>query len=137
MSKESKNKANVRRLNEAVNKASFDVLPELFAADVIFHMTPVVKGLEGLKQTFTSLRTAFPDYTEKLEYMFAEGDLVATFYTLTGTFTGQMAGIVPTGKKFRMPMAILSRFKDGKQAEAWPYYDNLTWYQQLGIPLPK
>ena len=131
-----KNKASVRRLNEAMNKGNLAILPELFAPNYVLHTTPEVKGLEALKQSFTNLRTAFPDYHEKIEYMVAEGDLVAVFYTLTGTFKGKSGDIAPTGKKMSLPAVVLARFKDGKQVEAWQYADSLVWYRQLGIPIP-
>ena len=130
------NKAAVRRLNEAVNKGNFDIAPELFAADFIFHTTPEAKGPEGFKQTMTVMKTAFPDYHETIENMVAEGDMVAVFYTLKGTFTGKFGDTAPTGKKFSLPAVVLARFKNGKQVEAWPYMDSLSWYQQMGVPIP-
>jgi predicted ester cyclase len=82
------------------------------------------------------MRSAFPDYHEKIEYIFAEGDMVAQFYLLTGTFKGALAGTNPTGKKLSFPVVVLSRFKNGKQAEAWNYSDSLTMTRQLGISSP-
>ncbi len=130
------NKAAVHRLNEAVDKGDWSVLPELFASEYVFHTTPELKGPEGVEQQMSSMRDAFPDYHEKIEYMVAEGDLVAVFYTLTGTFKGEMAGIAPTGKQVNVPAAVLARFENGKQVEAWPYMDSLEWYRQMGIPIP-
>jgi predicted ester cyclase len=138
MSKEEKNKKVIRRnWEEVANKGNLSIIPELFAPNFVWHTTPEVKGPEGIKQTFTTMRTAFPDYQEKIERMVAEGDMVAVFYTLTGTFKGGKYGdIAPTGKKFTVSYATLSRFEKGKQVEAWPYGDSLTWYRQLGIPIP-
>jgi C-1 hydroxylase len=131
-----KNKAAVRRLNEAINKGNWTILPELIATNYVFHATPEVKGPEGFKQSFIAWRAAFPDYHEKLDHIIAEGDMVASFHTLQGTFKGEMAGITPTGKKVSIPVVILARFEGGKQVEAWPYMDSLTMYRQLGIPIP-
>jgi predicted ester cyclase len=131
-----KNKANVRRLNEAVNKGNLSILPELFAPNYVLHTTPEYKGPEGVKQFITAMRTAFPDYRETINNMVAEGDMVAVFYTLQGTFKGEYGGIAPTGKKFTLPYAILSRFENGRQVEAWQYGDSLAYYRQLGIPIP-
>ena len=72
----------------------------------------------------------------KIDYMVAEGEMVAIFYTYGGTFKGDMMGIAPTGKKFTLKLAILSRFAAGKEVEAWPYSDLLSLYRQLGIPVP-
>jgi predicted ester cyclase len=132
-----KNKANTRRLSEEVfSKGNLAIIPELIAPNYVFHTTPEYKGLEGVKQFITAMRTAFPDYRETINNMVAEGDMVAVFYTLQGTFKGEYGGIAPTGKKFSIPSAILSRFEGGKQVEAWSYLDYLTFYQQLGIPIP-
>jgi predicted ester cyclase len=130
------NKASVRHLNEAVNKGNFSILSEFFAPDYVFHTTPEIKGPEGIKQSFTTGRIAFPDYHEKIEHLVAEGDLVAVFYTLTGTFTGKYGDVAPTGKKFSIPVVVLTRFKGDKQVEAWQYADSLAWSRQLGIPVP-
>lgn len=136
MSEEKKNKEAVRRLHELTSKRDWTAARELFAPDYVFHSTPEAKGPEGFRQTMSTMAAAFPDYSEKIENIIAEGDTVAVSYTLQGTFTGEMSGYKPTGKKFSLPAVIICRFKNGKQVEAWPYYDNLSWYQQLGIPLP-
>jgi predicted ester cyclase len=132
-----KNKANVRRISEEVlNKGNMSILPELIAPNFVFHTTPEVKGPEGLKQSWTAMRKAFPDYHETIDHVVAEGDMVAYFVTMQGTFTGGYSGIKPTGKKMAYKNALLVRFKDGKQVETWGYGDSLTMYRQLGIPIP-
>jgi predicted ester cyclase len=79
------------------------------------------------------MRNAFPDYHEKIDYIFAEGDMVAQFYLLTGTFKGALAGSNPTGKQLSFPVVVLSRFKNGKQVESWHYSDSLAMARQLDI----
>jgi predicted ester cyclase len=122
-------------------------VPDLFAPNFVFHNgVNDIKGPEGMKQHFTLMRTAFPDYHETIEHIFAEGDLVAVFYTVQGTFKseimgmnfrGEAMGMKPTGKQFSMPYAILARFENGKQVESSPYSDMLSWYKQMGVPLPQ
>jgi len=133
----SKNKANARRSTEEVfNSGNLAVVDETTASNYVLHITPEVKGPEGYKQFTTIMRTAFPDLHMTIDHMVAEGDMVAVFYTLTGTFKGEMAGIKPTGKKMTTKSAVLTRFEGGKAVEAWRYSDMLTFYQQLGIPVP-
>jgi predicted ester cyclase len=141
MSIEEENKEAIYRLNEAVNKGDFSFFPDLFAQNSIYHVNPEVIGFEGVQALHTMMRVAFPDYHEKIEYMFAEGDMVAQFYLLTGTFKGELTGlapsvIAPTGKQLSWPVVVLSRFENGKQVEAWNYSDSLTMAQQLGIRPP-
>ena len=133
MSSEETNKKAVYQLNEAVNKGDFSIFPELFAPEYVYHTNPEIKGVEGFQSLQTMMRNAFPDYHEKIEYIFAEGDMVAQFYLLTGTFKGALAGTNPTGKHLSFPVVVLSRFENGKQVEAWNYSDSLTMTQQLGI----
>lgn len=133
MSVEEKNKKAVYRLNEAVNKGNFSIFPDMFAPNYVYHTNPEIKGVEGFQSLQTMMRNAFPDYHEKIEYIFAEGDMVAQFYLLTGTFKGALAGTNPTGKHLSFPVVVLSRFENEKQVEAWNYSDSLTMTQQLGI----
>ena len=137
MSKEDKNKAAVRRFHEEfLNKKNMSVIPELIASNYIFHMTPEIKGPEGVKNYFAAAFAAIPDYQEKIDYIFAEGDMVATFTTRMGTFTGKWGDIAPTGKKMTSKSVSLCRLEGGKQVEVWGISDTLTLYRQLGIPIP-
>jgi predicted ester cyclase len=133
MSIEEKNKKAVYLLNEAVNKGDFSVFPNFFADNFVYHVNPEIIGVEGVQALQTMMRNAFPDYHEKIEYLFAEGDMVAQFYLLRGTFKGELFGQSPTGKMLSLPVVVLSRFKNGKQVEAWNYSDSLTMTKQLGI----
>ena len=131
------NKANVRRMNDEVfSQGNLAIVDELVVPDFVLHTTPETKGPEALKQYVAATRNAFPDLHITIEDMVAEGDMVAVQYMMRGTFTGEMAGIAPTGKQMAFPHAGFARFKDGKQVEVWPYMDSLALYQQLGIPIP-
>jgi len=55
--------------------------------------------------------------------------------TMTAIFTGEFMGIPPTGKQIKNQGATFYRFKDGKEVEALPFSDMLSFYQQLGIPI--
>ena len=138
MSKEEKNKAAVRRFyEEVINKKNLALIPELIAPNYVSHATPEIKGSEGIKSYFSTAFAAFPDWHEKIDYMFAEGDMVATFTTITSTFTGKWRDTAPTGKKVKSQAVSLCRLEGDKQVEGWVILDSLSFYQQLGIPLPK
>jgi steroid delta-isomerase-like uncharacterized protein len=139
MSIEEINKESIRRCTEEVfNKGNLSAIPEVFSPEFVEYSPggQILKGLENLKQMVEMSRNAFPDMHYEIEDMFAEGDKLAVRYTFTGTFKGEIMGMSPTGKKFKISSAYLCHMKDGKQLEVWGYIDMLTWYQQLGISPP-
>ena len=71
-----------------------------------------------------------------IDDMVAEGDIVVHRFTMTGTHTGDLMGIAPTGKQFKVTMAGFTRLVGGKQVEGWAYGDSNTMYQQLGVTPP-
>jgi steroid delta-isomerase-like uncharacterized protein len=135
----SKNKAVIRRhVEEVFNKGKLAVADEIISPDYVYH-GPVgeFKGPEGFKQMVAGGLKAFPDLHYTIDDMVAEGDTVAVRYTMTGTFKGELMGIPPTGKRVNMTEAFFYRFKNGKEVEALPFSDMITFYRQLGIPIPK
>ncbi len=133
------NKANQRRVWEEVfNKGNLEIIPEFFAPGYTFHSPLGLKaeGPEGFKQMVAMVRKALPDLNVTIDDLFGEGDSVATHITMTGTFKGEMMGIPPTGNKMKNSVILITRWKDGKEVEAWEALDTLAFYQQLGIPIP-
>jgi steroid delta-isomerase-like uncharacterized protein len=133
------NKAKQRRVwEEAFNKGNLEILSELFAPS--YHVTsPLgmeITGPEGFKQQLAMMRTAFPDLHCTIDDMFAEGNKVVTRFTMTGTFKGEMMGIPPTGKNLTLPGIVITHWENGKEIEAWENFDTLSYYRQLGIPIP-
>ena len=80
---------------------------------------------------------AVPDARYTVEDMIAEGDRVVSRFTMTGTQTGEMQGIPPTGKQCKVAGIDIFRVVDGKIVEHWDAVDQLGMLQQLGvIPAP-
>jgi steroid delta-isomerase-like uncharacterized protein len=104
-------------------------------ANVVTHdgMPDQAPGLDGVKQTFKSLRDAFPDMTVNVEDIIAENDKVVGRFVVSGTNTGNFMGMPATGKKFTYDEIVIVRFKDGKIVEHWAEMDSLGMMQQLGI----
>jgi predicted ester cyclase len=82
------------------------------------------------------MRSAFPDMNISIDDMFATDDKVVTRFAMTGTFTGEMMGIPPTGKSISVSGIVVTRWEGGKEVEAWESMDTLAFYQQLGISPP-
>jgi len=110
------NKALVRRYQEAHNQNNLSALDEIVAADIISHwFTPgVPPGLAGAKMVHKILVAAFPNLFYHIEELLAEGDKVMMRFTSTGTFQGELMGIPPNGKSFKIAGISLFRIADGK-----------------------
>ena len=134
------NKENIRRhVDEIWHKGNMEAVDELIAPNYVLRnpQGDDITGTEGFKQAVVTMaRTIFPDIHWTIDNMIGEGDYVAVQYTFTGTFTGKMGDVEPTGKKMTQQQVIIYRFENGKQVETRIYRDMLSMYQQLGITIP-
>ena len=69
-----------------------------------------------------------------VEDVVAGGDKAVTRVTLRGTHQGETEEFgPPTGKQVEIEGITIHRIEDGKIAEEWNSYDNLSLLQQLGL----
>lgn len=133
------NKQIVRRVTaEGVNTGNLEVFQEMLAPNYARHSQattemPEIRGVEAMLDFLQGHFTAFPDWHEQIDLMIAEGDKVAYITTGTGTHTGPMGDVPPTGKKVEVVNYIIQRIEDGKIAETWVGWDNLAVLVQLGL----
>jgi steroid delta-isomerase-like uncharacterized protein len=127
------NKALARRSWESVDAP--DTLGEVYASDVVWHMPDQeVRGIEEAKQFVDMFKSAFPDMQATVEDVVAEGDKAVTRVTLRGTHQGEVEEFgPPTGRQVEIEGITIHRIEDGKIAEEWNSYDNLSLLQQLGL----
>jgi steroid delta-isomerase-like uncharacterized protein len=132
MSEEAKIK--VRRfIEQAWNNGDMSVIDELFAGDYVLHEPHEdIEGPQGMREMVEGFRGAFPDIHCTVEDQMAEGDLVATRWSLSATHQGEMMGVAPTGKRIAIDGIVIHRFVAGTMAEAWDRWDWLGFMQQLG-----
>jgi steroid delta-isomerase-like uncharacterized protein len=136
------NKALAARIPlEAFNQGRVEVLDEVIAPDGVDHaaMPPgLPPGREGVKALVGALRTAFPDLKITIDQQIAEGDLVVTHSTTSGTMQGDFAGMPASGKHATWEDVHITRIADGKVVEHWSVSDQLGMLQQLGfMPTPE
>jgi predicted ester cyclase len=132
------NKMLLRRFYEEVfNQGSYAVLDEIFAPNYINHNPGNPPGVpndrEGLRQIVTLYRNAVSGIHFTIDDMIAEGDTVICRWTSTGTHTGDLLGIAPTGKSATVTGTDIERVENGKLAEGWGVFDQLGLLQQLGV----
>jgi predicted ester cyclase len=89
-----------------------------------------------MKAAIATYRSAFPDMTARVEEQVAQGDTVVSRWSATGTSTGALQGIPPTGKQVTVVGVNLDRFKDGKVVWSWGIFDQFGMLVQLGVVPP-
>jgi predicted ester cyclase len=129
------NKAVVRRFFEgAMNRHDPNILDEVAAPEYVNYL-PVASGpldLAASKGSLQEFFNAFPDLRWVDEGMIAEGDLIASRYTVTGTHRGTLMGIPATGRQIALHGTSLHKLKNGKIVEDWPGFSPLELLEQLG-----
>ena len=134
---EEQNKEIVRRYFVAFDKQDVDTISELTASDGVCYVPNVPKGfpLTAFIPAMKSHREAFPDSTNDIKAVIAEGDIVAVRLIEISTHEGEFDGIPPTGNKIYVENQFWLRLADGKIAEIWLLEDTFGKMQQLGMEL--
>jgi len=131
---EDKNKAIVRRIIDDVwNARRPELIDDLFRKDFILRTREGrLFGPDGYRHFYTLYIKAFPDLKLTIDDLISEGDRVVCLYTATGTHSGQIMDIAPTGKTITTKGVVITRFSEGKMSESWHFHDDLTLMQEIG-----
>ncbi len=124
---------------EVFNKDNFGLIDELVSSDFVDHFVqPGIPATRvGFKQSAIALKKAFPDLRYVIESSIETGDRVVHYVTATGTMTGELMGIAPTGKRAIWTEIHIARVANGRLVEHWAVIDQLGMLVQLGIvPAP-
>jgi predicted ester cyclase len=130
------NKATVRRFIEVFwNQGKMEVADEIFHPQATSPSAPQLPpGPEGVKVIARTFREAMPDYRiDEIKELLADGDQVMVWFTQSGTQTGELMGIPPSGKKATWGEIGILRFAGGQVVESWYNVDMLGMFQQLGV----
>jgi steroid delta-isomerase-like uncharacterized protein len=118
------------------NRGDLAVVDQVMAPNARYHGPHMPNG-EGDRETWRRAigmyRGAFPDSHVTFEELIASGDTVVGRWTATGTHTGQLPGLAPTGKPIAIGGITIYRLANGKIVEAWEQLDLLGMWQQLGV----
>jgi steroid delta-isomerase-like uncharacterized protein len=137
--------AGVQQRNKEVARSFFEVVlgqghlekyEESHAKDFVAHGENHEYTLEQDLAAAKEERRALPDMTVKVNHILAEQDLVAVYWTSSGTNTQAGMGFPATGKKIKVDGMTLFRFKAGKICEEWSIWDMLSVMRQAGLLPP-
>ena len=135
--KQERNKQVARSFfEEVLDQGRFDKYAESHAGDFIAHGGDYDATLEEDIAAAKEERKALPDMKVTVNQILAEHDLVAVYWTASGTNTGAGLGFPATGKKIKIGGMTLFRFKAGKISEEWSAWDMLSVMRQAGLYSP-
>jgi predicted ester cyclase len=116
-------KAVVRACFAEASSGNFDALPGLVTDGYVLHPEGI-RGASGLAEMVKGHRTSIPDLDITIDHQFAEGDFVATRYTIRGHHV--------TDHDVQVSGLAISRCRDGKIDEEWEIVDVMALLAQIG-----
>jgi steroid delta-isomerase-like uncharacterized protein len=123
---------------EVIGQGRLDKYAESHAKDFVAHGENRDGTLDDDMAAAKEERKALPDMNVEVNLILAEGDLVAVYWTVSGTNTQAGMGFPATGKKIKIHGMTIFRFKAGKICEEWSAWDMLSVMRQAGlISLPQ
>lgn len=129
-----KNKAVTRSFFEDVlDQGHLDRYAESHAANFVAHSKDGAMTLQDDMAAAQEERKAMPDLRMTVNHIIAERDMVAVYWTASGTNTHEGMGFPATGKRIVVPGMTLFRFSGGKIMEEWSVFDMLSIMQQAGL----
>lgn len=127
-----RNKQAIRNLYETIiNERKLDQLNTVISDE--FTSDGLAPGVEGYRQTVTSLVEGFPDIKFTIEDLLADGNKVIVRWSWKGSHTGSFRGIPASNKTINNDAIVIYEFKDGKAIRSWLQGDRLGVLQQMGI----
>lgn len=129
------NKQLVSEFWATASKNDVDGLAAFYRQDVAYHGTQgdERRGRAAALELARTYLSAFPDMHLEVEQLVAEGDCVAARVRATGTHTGELLGMAPTGRRVDLRWIMnMMRIADGRIVEEWEVWDQTDLMRQLG-----
>jgi steroid delta-isomerase-like uncharacterized protein len=125
--------------DEVINKRNPDALKDILAPTVIHHAAggyPQLLDEGGVTSMMGDFLAAFPDLHYQFDFFIDKDNYVVERYTATGTQTGPLGNLPPTGRTATWTGINIFRIECGKIAEVWSEVDAVSRTQQLlGTPV--
>lgn len=123
-----------RWAEEVHGKHNLDFIDEYHAPDWVGHFDGETLTNAEYKDMQRQLISGFPDAEFVFGPVVVEGKMVAGHWAMTGTHTGDFAGIKPTNETVRVTGTFVTRYDgEGRAVETWENIDQFGMLQQLGI----
>lgn len=118
-------------INERELSKVSDVLSESFT--FTGPMAGTIRGAENAEAYIGEIFEGFSDFRITVREMLADGNVVVTESTLSGTHDGEFDGIPPTHREVEIPEMAKFVVEDGKLQAERAYFDQHGFLEQLGL----
>jgi steroid delta-isomerase-like uncharacterized protein len=123
---------------DAFQRWDLDAVVACYAEDAVnFQVAagePAV-GIEQIRKDTAEFFQGFPDAWSRVDNLMSDGDWAAWEWLGGGTFTGEFYGNEPTGKSFEIRGCGFFNISNGKIVYQRGYWDKLSWFKQVGLPI--
>lgn len=117
-----------------INEGRINLLDTAFSKNIVLHTSPTeIKGIDSAKKYYANYVTGFSNRQFIVKDIFGQGDQLVKYWEFKGTHTGDFFGIKATGKTVDVIGATITRIVNGKIVEERDFFDNLEFFQQLGL----
>lgn len=123
------------RRMRASNEHDVESLAELFAEDAVVEspLGGTHQGRAAVAAVFGAFFSALSDATVTQDDLIIDGDRVVQVLTVSGTDTGGMMGMAPSGRPAQLPMVFVCEVADGFITHERRIYDFTGMLVQIGV----
>ena len=131
-----RNKETIQNFYAAFNARNFTTFYSYFNDSVLVHfsnnknftITP-----NEIRSSIDPQIKAFPDVSDTVSFILAEGEWVSICVRHTGTNSDSLWGLPPSKRVISYNVMEMYRLKNNKIVEIYVVQDHLSMYQQMGI----
>ncbi len=119
----------IRRFDDELwNNRNQAAAETILAEEVVWHHPTFgeIRGRQAMLEVIREIHTAYPDLVDTVKHMLAEGDMVATHWSITGTHRRPYRGEAPSAQRLTWEGVTLHRVVDGRIVEMWGFPHTTT-----------
>ena len=123
------------RRDAAINDRDVETLTAFYAEDAVVEspLGGTHQGRAAIGAVFNAVFESFGDATITRDDLIIDGDHVVHVFTMSGTDTGGLMGMEPSGKPALVPMVFVCRVADGHITHERRIYDFTGMLVQIGV----
>ena len=123
------------RRESAQTRHDVEALAALYATTCVVEspLGGTHQGRAAVGHVYRAFFDAFPDVTYTVEDLVIDGDAVVQVGTFSGTDTGGLMGMTPSGKPALLPYVSVSHVADGFIVRERRIYDFTGMLVQIGV----